>query len=258
MPSTLHFSTSRTIFALMLREMATTYGKTVGGYLWAILEPLAAIALLSFAFALAFRSPAIGTSFPLFYASGYLPFHLYTSLGKKISASITYSRQLLRYPGVTFVDAILARFLLNVLTQLVVIFLVLAGILVLLDVRTFLDIPSILLGLSMAAALGLGIGVLNCFLMTRFPVWQRVWTILNRPVLIASAVLYVFESAPKTARDLLWYNPLVHVVGAVRRGIFPTYDAAYVSAPYVFAIALITGTFGLLMLRKTHRDLINL
>ena len=47
----------RTVLALMLREMATTYGRSAGGYLWAILDPVLGIALLSVLFSLALRHP---------------------------------------------------------------------------------------------------------------------------------------------------------------------------------------------------------
>ena len=37
----------RVVFALIIREMSTTYGRSAGGYIWAILEPVGAIALMS-------------------------------------------------------------------------------------------------------------------------------------------------------------------------------------------------------------------
>ncbi|MGM2810355.1 hypothetical protein, partial [Bacillus cereus group sp. Bce027] len=51
---------SRTVFALMLREMATTYGSFAGGYIWSILEPVLGIAMLAILFSMAMRSPPIG------------------------------------------------------------------------------------------------------------------------------------------------------------------------------------------------------
>ena len=39
------FASLRCVIALMLREMATTYGRSPGGYLWVMLEPIAGIAL---------------------------------------------------------------------------------------------------------------------------------------------------------------------------------------------------------------------
>jgi capsular polysaccharide transport system permease protein len=70
----------RVIMALMLREMTTKYGRTPGGYVWAILEPVAMIVVLSFGFSLVMRSPSLGNSFIVFYASGFLPFNQYRTL----------------------------------------------------------------------------------------------------------------------------------------------------------------------------------
>ena len=40
------FQMGRTVVALMLREMATTYGRSAGGYAWAILDPVLGVTLL--------------------------------------------------------------------------------------------------------------------------------------------------------------------------------------------------------------------
>ncbi len=62
------FQTLRVIFALMVREMATRYGRSWGGYFWALAEPVGTIAILSLAFSQFIRTPALGDSFMLFYA----------------------------------------------------------------------------------------------------------------------------------------------------------------------------------------------
>ena len=110
-------SSPRVIAALMQREMSTTYGRSALGYLWAVLEPVGGIMVITLVFTLAFRSPPVGTSFPLFFASGVLPFTAFMDTMTKVSSAIRFSRPLLFYPGVTFMDAILARVLMNVLTQ---------------------------------------------------------------------------------------------------------------------------------------------
>ncbi|MFC3119946.1 hypothetical protein ACFOHS_22885 [Jhaorihella thermophila] len=70
--------------------MSTTYGRSAAGYLWAIIEPVAALALLSIAFALFLRHPSLGTNFPLFYASGYLVFNLYMNVGNKVAQAVSF------------------------------------------------------------------------------------------------------------------------------------------------------------------------
>ena len=44
------FRMPRTIVALVLREMATTHGRSPGGYVWAVLEPVAALIVMTVVF----------------------------------------------------------------------------------------------------------------------------------------------------------------------------------------------------------------
>lgn len=254
---TRRFTAPRAIAALVLREMASTYGRTPLGYLWAVLEPVAGIALLTIVFSLGFRSPPLGTNFPIFYASGLVPFLLYMDISNKVMESLRYSRQLLVYPRVTFMDALLARFLLNLLTQLLVAYILFTGIVFFFDTRTAPDLPAIGLGLLMAASLALGVGTLNCLLTGLMPAWQRVWAIMNRPLFLISCIFFLFEAVPEPFRSILWYNPLVHVVGQTRSGFYPYYDAPYVSPSYVFCIALVCLLFGLVFLRRYVRLIFN-
>lgn len=244
------FAGLRAIVALMLREMATSYGRSPLGYLWAVLEPVAGIALLTAIFSSGFRSPPMGTNFAIFYASGLVPFIMYVDLSSKILASLSFSRNLLVYPRITLLDALLARFVLNGLTQLLVGYLLFSGILILFDTQTVLDLPKLGLAYVMAASLGLGIGTLNCFLVGVFPSWQRVWAIVNRPLFLISCIFFVFDSVPEPYRSILWYNPMIHVVGQSRSAFYPYYDAPYVSSLYVFSIALVCFLLGLLFLRR--------
>ena len=251
------FKTLRTISALSIREMTTTYGKSAGGYFWAIVEPVFAIALLSFVFELVLRSPSIGLNFQIFYATGLLPYAFYNQTANKVARAVNFSRSLLFYPAVIYTDAIFARFIVNGLTHLIIFFVIMTGIIYVYDLRVILDVPSIVLALSMTAVLGLGIGVLNCFLFAYVPFWDVVWTVLNRPLFILSTVIYAFEDVPVLFREYLWYNPLIHIVGASRRGFYSTYEATYVEPMYVFGIGLGCLCVGLLLLNLFVRDILN-
>lgn len=247
----------RAIGALILREMATTYGRTAGGYLWAVVEPIAAVTLLSLTFSIAFNKPPLGRDFVLFYATGYLPFMLYSDLAQKIGVALRFSRPLLAYPAVTWMDAVLARFILNTVTHLVVIFLVLAGIYIHAGSPVSIQVMRLAEGLVLAASLGLSVGTLNTFLFEMFPVWERLWSILNRPLFIISGVLFLPELVPMPFADWLWFNPLMHVIAIVRAGIYPTYDANFAEPAYVLAVSGICLIFGLIFLRRHARSLLS-
>ena len=251
------FPTLRTVMALILREMSTTYGRSPGGYLWAILEPAAGIALLTAIFSLGFKSPPLGTHFGIFYATGIVPFLFYNDLANKIGNAIQYSKSLLVYPSVTFVDAILARFLLNAMTQMMVAYIVLTFIIFGLGAPVSISVGRIALGFAMAMALGLGVGTLNCFLFSMYPLWRQIWSIFTRPLFFISGVLFLHESVPEPYRTWLEWNPLVHVVGAVRSGFYARYDAPYVDPVFVFGLSLLLLVTGLIFLRRYHTDILN-
>jgi capsular polysaccharide transport system permease protein len=247
----------RAVGALLLREMSTTHGRVPGGYLWAVAEPLAGIALLSVIFAIGFHAPALGTSFPLFYATGLLPFLAFSDITSKLAQALNFSRPLFAYPAVTVFDAILARFILAGLTQLAVASLLLGGILFLSETRATPDLAVLMQAAGLLAVLSLGVGVMNCLLIGLMPLWQRIWSIVMRPMFLISGVFFTYGAVPLPWRDILWWNPLIHVVGLVRRGLYPGYDASYASPAYVLALGLGVTLLAGIGLRRWSRDILS-
>ncbi|MEM6371439.1 MAG: ABC transporter permease [Pseudomonadota bacterium] len=250
-------STARAVIALILREISTTYGRSPGGYIWAILEPAAGIALLTLIFSTGFRSPPLGTDFALFYAAGVLPFLMYSDVSGKLGNTIQFSRALLAYPRVTFLDALMARFVLNVLTQLVVHAVVMGVIILVLRPDTAFDASRIALAYLMLVSLAFGVGTLNSFLTLAYPVWQTAWAVLNRPLFLVSCIFFNFEIVPQPYQDYLWFNPLVHVVGMMRDGFYPFYQPTYVSVMYPIALGGGLALVGLFLLNRYHRDILD-
>lgn len=250
------FQTARVIGALILREMGSTYGRSPGGYLWAVLSPVGVIVILALAFSLVVRVPALGTSFVLFYATGYLPFELVMGLTGVLSASITYSRPLLAYPRVTWMDSVIARFLLNVLTKIVIAVLVMGGIMLCVDAHVRLNFAHLGMALVMGALLGLGMGLMNCLLGGLFPVWGRIWGIASRPLFLASGIIFLIEELPRNLRDLLAWNPVAHVIAETRLGFYPMYHPGFVSYSYVLGVGLALTAFALLLLHRWYRTVL--
>ena len=238
--------------------MSTRYGRTPGGYMWALLEPLGMILILGFVWSLLARTPSLGTSYFLFKGTGMLVLQMFNVLGSQVGRSMMFSRALLFYPRVTWIDAIIARFTLNTLLVSIITLIILTGIMVYEDIRTVLDWPKILLAMSLAALLGLGVGCLNCYLFQRFPVWENIWSIMTRPLFIISGVLFIYEELPPMAQAILWYNPILHLTGIMRDGFYPLYRPDYISLVYVGLCILVPMILGLLLLRQNHRDLLNL
>jgi capsular polysaccharide transport system permease protein len=252
------FAMARSVFALMLRELASTHGRAAGGYAWRLAEPVLGLALFSYVASLAFRSPSLGNSFPIYFAGGWLPFLCFNDVQRRVAGAIMYSRQLLTYPSVTVIDAIVARAVLAYMTQIVIFYLIVASLEMALTTDTSYRYERIVGGMCMAAALGLGIGTFNCFFWHYFPVWRRVWKILTRPLMLLSGVLFIYEDVPSSYQHVIWWNPLVHVTGYVRSGFFSNYNPDWVSFTYVYLCALVPGVVGLFFLHHFHRRILNM
>lgn len=253
------FPTARTILALMMREMQTTYGRNVGGYLWAFLEPIGAITFFTLVIAvgLRVREPGLGNSFPLFYATGFIGLSMVMTVERKIATALKFSRALLTYPGVEYTDALLARFFLTAITEIMVAVILFALIHAIFDVQSILDVPSIVEGMILACCCGFGIGVVNCYLFSVLPLWESAWSILTRPLFLISTIFFTFESVGDLGQSVLWWNPIVHCIGLLRRGFYATYDATWVSPLYVVFVALATTLIGLMLLDRYHADILN-
>jgi capsular polysaccharide transport system permease protein len=248
----------RVLFALVVREMATRFGRSWGGYLWAVAEPLGGILLLTVAFAFAFRTPPLGTNFALFYATGIIPFLLFSNVSASVSQSIASNRGLLTYPVVRPLDAVIAKFVTSFLTLFVVGVLLFTAIIGFYRLPVTLDLAAIFDGFLMMGLLGLGLGTLNCVLFGFWPTWRNVWNVLTKPLFILSGMFYTFESLPPQAQAILWWNPLIHAVGTMRAGFYGGYDATYVQPLYVLGLAGAAFVVGGFLLRRHAVSLLEL
>ena len=257
-PGGRRFRLFRSVTALILREMSTTYGRSPGGYLWMILEPVAGILLLSYVFSLLTRSPSIGQNFPLFFATGILVFQLYTTISNMTANALKYSKSFLAYPAVTFLDALMARIILNTLTQLLVGTIILGGIILIYDLRPILNWPAIFNALAMTLCFAIAVGTLNCYLFAIMPLWERLWAVLNRPLFVLSGILFIPENVPARLRDTYMLLPLPHMTSEMRRGFYATYDAVYVQPAYIYMVSMIVMVIGMILLLRNHKLLAQL
>ncbi|MCV2870155.1 ABC transporter permease [Defluviimonas sp. WL0002] len=244
-----HRETARIIAALVVRETCARFGRSWGGYAWALAEPVGGIVILSLAFALIAPKPPLGSSFTLFYATGIIPFLMYNSLTSALMAALQSNRGLLTYPAVRPTDVLLARAALETLTHVAVTATVLIPIVMAQPQLPEIAPDRIALSLALAAALGTGMGTLNAALAAIFPTWRQIWSVLNRPVFLVSGILFTARRIPEGLSEWLWLNPVAHVVEMMRDGFFGPDPGAFASAAYVMGVAATLFLAGMILIR---------
>lgn len=251
------FGSLRAVAALMIREMSTQYGRTPGGFIWTVLQPLGAIAVLSVGFSLMLRSPSLGTSFLFFYGSGYVFFAMYSSIARTVGSALKFNAPLLRYPAVTWVDAFVARFVLNSIIGCATGGILIGGLILYQGSPGPIDFVPILQAAMLTMLFGFAVGAFNCAVKGIFPLYGIIWDIVTRPLMIASGVIFIYEDLPELAQDILWYNPLIHITALARQGFYSIYDPQWISVGYVALVSLVPLFFGVVLTRRYYRDILD-
>jgi ABC-type polysaccharide/polyol phosphate export permease/Flp pilus assembly protein TadD len=246
----------RVIHALIIRETRTRFGDSILGYGWALLEPILHIATLSLAFAVLMRGrPPIGTQFFIFYYTGLIPYHIFVHASSSMTYAVTSNGSLLQLPLVKTTDVIVARGLLELVTDLIVAVVILAGFLAV----GIGHLPNDFAGLACSVAIiwlfACGCGFVNAVLNAVCKSWDKIWNQVTRILYFCSGIFYVPGMMPDWIRDILSWNPMLHGVDWFRASFFVDYEPFWLDRSYLAIAAGLTLLTGLALERCLRRQL---
>ena len=245
----------RVFFALILREAGTRYGRLKIGYLWAFIEPVMFIAILSILFSYFRETSSSPMPQSLFYATGVMPFFLFRDILIRSMTAVQGNSQLLTFPQVQVFDLIIARALLEIATFFIVFTVIVGGIAVFNLEPVHIDDPlQMLKAIIIITLIGLGLGTAFAALLPLFPTIQfLVNSILIRPLFFLSGIFFTADAIPDSIRHYALYNPLLQIGELFRSGFFTTYESSYVDISYLTVFSLCSLFIGLLLQRALKR-----
>lgn len=222
------------VFAIFMRELKTRFGAYRLGLVWAIVEPLSFILIMSWIRLLVGDGDVYGIPGMIFFALGILQYNLFSNIVRQTSSSIPSNRGLFAYRQVKPIDAVLARTLLE--------FLVIcsAGAVLMVLYMWFgntleLDDPLLVLAAIVGFVLfGMGFGLMVTSAVLFVPEVEKVVGIITRPLFFASGIFFSLYDIPSQYHELLLLNPLLHGVELVRHGFYRTYPSAGLSLEYLY------------------------
>ena len=246
---------TRIVSALLIREMSTRFGNKPGGYIWALLDPAAHVLMLTTIFQAIAHLPPLGTSFPLFFATGYIAFQFYQATSGYLNDALKANKALLSYPNVAPIDTLVARFLLQTGTTTFVAIIVLGSIGLIQRTPLVLSWGYIIEASSAAVLLAFGLSLTNTVLFMRYPIYEKVFQIVNRPLFMLSGVFFMPDALPHPFREFLLYNPIVHIIMLFRKGFYPEYRAAVLDVGYLYSWVFAMLMVGMLLFTISTRTL---
>jgi capsular polysaccharide transport system permease protein len=243
---------ARIIWALMLRELATRYGRNNIGFLWVIGEPLVfaiGVLILWRAIKGPFES---GFGVVPFTMCGYMPTILvrhmvmYSLNSTKINAGLLYHRQ------ISILDLFFARIILEFIAVSIGFVMLVAALLPFGLVPFPADLMLVYEGWMITALTGWGLALITGAVSEMFEVVERVVGVTLYLLVPVSGTFFLASWLPPEARQAALLLPFLHCSEMIRAGFFgasvsPIYDAGY--ATLFGAVMLVIG---LLLMRHVR------
>ncbi|WP_227105602.1 ABC transporter permease [Chromobacterium rhizoryzae] len=234
-----------TVHALLLRELKTRFGKYRLGYLWALLEPVAHMAILLLVLGFIMRRAMPGVSFPVFLLSGIVPYMLFSNISLRSLNAIEANRGLFSYRPVHPLDAVLARALLESLIYVLVYLMLMSGLWLAGETIQLSQLPLLATAWLLLSLLALGCGLVFMVLGHAFKTAEKLLPILMKPLYFLSGIMFPPSLIPGDYRWLVDWNPLLHAFELMRHAILPGYPLNDDSLSYLFAWTLVLLFAGL-------------
>ncbi len=232
--------------ALYKREMKTRFGVYRLGYLWALIEPVSHILVLTFIFSFIAREGYQNVPFASFFAAGIIPFFIFQKTIVASTNAIIPNKGLFIYRQVKPLDTVVVRSLIELLTGAAsLIFLAWLGAWFFgydtIPVRP-MELASILLLLFLGS---LGLAMICAVIGARWEEAAKIIPTLLRPLYFISGIFMPLQALPQDLHIYVLWNPLLHAIEQIRAAAFSGYDPGKTSLIYLLCWAFLSLLVGL-------------
>ncbi len=237
------------VWALMLRELGTRYGRDNIGFLWLIGEPLVFCAGVLVMWTLLRPPYEHGIPITPFVMTGYLPLTLLRHMIMHALQCVKVNAGLLYHRRITVLHMFVSRLSLEfigVTFAFLVVFLVLAAFGL---VSAPPHLGLVYAGWFLLAWLSFGLALILGAVAQMVDFVERIATLFTYILLPISGTFFMVAWVPPGFRKFVLYVPIIHCLEMIRSGFFGDAVTAYYSVGFVVACSAGTTLVGLLLLR---------
>lgn len=234
------------IMALIAREARTRFGKSSFGYMWVIFEPFAHIGIMIMLVSVIGhgKGPPIGDSFSIFYFTGVVPYHLFSHSLSHMTHAVPENRPMLNLPAVHVSDVLIARAILELVTEFCVAAIILF-VLYCFNINIMpLNFLGVLTGFILVWLAGVGCGLISSVIALYFKGWPKIVGALNSLLYFSSGTFFIPRMMPLWIRDILAWNPVLQAIEQIRWNYFVEPWPYWLDIQYLTLFALISLAIG--------------
>jgi len=239
---------TRIFGALIMREMATRYGRRGGGFLWVIGEPLIFCFGVITMWILIGRGHD-GIAVAPFVMSGYMCLIMLRHAISFSTSAISANMGLLYHSQISPLHFYLSRMVLELAGSSSAFIIVYVVLLIFRQVDLPHNLMSIYGGWILMWVMAMGTGFILAGFAMRSEVFERFVPLVSYGMIPLSGVFFMIDWLPEAAREIYLWVPFPNAVEMVRNGVFGEQVTTHFRTAYAIFSAFGLLLFGLLLLR---------
>ena len=241
------------LFFLLWRDLKVRYQQTAIGASWAIIQPLATMAIFTLVFGKLARMPSDGVPYPLFCFGALVIWNLFVQGMTNAAASVITNHQLIEkvyFPRLAIPFAAILAGLVDFLIAWLFLLILMLIFGIMPGPRLIAVIPIV----AFVCAASAGAGALLAALTVRFRDFKHLTPFIAQLWLFATPVVYAASLVPERWRHLLGLNPMAGMVEAFRWAMLGTDTISWALVGLSALTSLLLLLCGLLVFRRMERS----
>jgi ABC-type polysaccharide/polyol phosphate export permease len=246
----------RVIWALLIREMLTRYGRHNIGFFWLFVEPM--LFTLGVTTLWTITKAAHGSSLPIvaFAITGYSSVLLWRNMPSRCIGAIPPNLSLLYHRQVKVLDIFVSRLILEgggatiSFVSLVLVFSYLGWI------GLPEDVLAVAWGWFMTAWFGMSLAIFLGAIAERSELVEKLWHPSAYLLFPLSGAGFMVDALPKEGQDFVLLLPMVHGVEYIRHGYFGSSFHAHYDLTYMASWNIVLTILGLAQTHRVSREVV--
>lgn len=239
----------RVIWALLMRELSTRYGRHNIGFLWLMGEPLVFAGSVTLMWSLIKPEFEHGVRVVPFVVTGYMSLilsrHMITHGMNCVKANV----DLLYHRQVTVTHLFISRLLLEFIGVTFAFFVIFGALQLLGQMSPPKNLPLFYAGWGILAWMGVGLALLFGALAEIFEFMERIVGVITYVMVPLSGAFYFAAWVPAQFRRFVLLLPFIHPVEMIRAGFFGEFVTTYYDVAYAVAWSASLTFLGLVLVQ---------
>jgi capsular polysaccharide transport system permease protein len=244
------------LWALILREIITRYGRHNIGFLWLFVEPMTFTLGVTALWSLTGMHHGSDLPITAFGLTGYSTVLLWRNMPGRCIAALAPNSVLMYHRNVRPMDIFMSRLILEA-AGATMSFTILGVIFILLGwVEAPEDVFKVLGGWLLTAWFGASLGLLLGAWSEQSEMVEKIWHPAAYLLFPMSGAAFMVDALPPRVQTAVLWLPMVHGTEMIRDGFFGSHIKAHYSASFMALICMILSVLALGLERKTSREYI--